>query len=107
MSKQNSKSLETTNVKGNVPERSGNSEKLPNTNESNVSNKITDGIIRAFIVKRRKALIDQEDLKSDIVSYETSEGRIINLISFSAIIFCLLLNIMVLHTGCVSKICTL
>ena len=47
------------------------------------SNTVADTIINAFIVKRRKALIDQEEFKicrSSQHSYETSEKRLIALI---------------------------
>ena len=47
--------------------------------------KIIDGIIKAFTVKRRQALIDLED--SDNVDYETSEKRLIFLASILAILF--------------------
>ena len=47
--------------------------------------KIVDGIIKAFTVKRRKALIDLED--RDNVDYETSEKRLIYLASILALLF--------------------
>ena len=50
---------------------------------------VTDAIIKAFIVKRRKAMIDQEDNQEDNVDYETSEQRLMIL----AIIFAFILTI--------------
>ena len=47
------------------------------------SNTVADKIINAFIVKRRRALIDQEEFKIcrfSQHSYETSEKRLIALI---------------------------
>ena len=40
---------------------------------------VTDAIIKAFTVKRRKAMIDEIDNDDDIVDYETSERRILTL----------------------------
>ena len=37
---------------------------------------VTDAIIKAFIVKRRKAMIDEEDKEEDNVDYETSARRL-------------------------------
>ena len=37
---------------------------------------VTDAIIKAFTVKRRKAMIDEEDKEEDNVDYETSERRL-------------------------------
>lgn len=50
---------------------------------------VTDAIIKAFIVKRRKAMIDQEDNEEDNVDYETSEQRLMIL----AILFAFILTI--------------
>ena len=50
---------------------------------------VTDAIIKAFIVKRRKAMIDQEDNQEDNVDYETSEQRLMIL----AILFAFILTI--------------
>ena len=60
------------------------------------STKITNAIIKAFIVKRRKAMIDQDNQNSDLVSYETSEERIINLMSFIAILSCIIVSALAL-----------
>ena len=58
------------------------------------SNTVADTIINAFIVKRRKALIDQEELESDLVSYETSEKRLIFLAAILALSLCLIISIL-------------
>ena len=41
-------------------------------------------------------MIDQDDQNNDLVSYETSEERIINLMSFIAILSCLIVSALVL-----------
>ena len=46
--------------------------------DSNKEN-VIDKIIDAFIVKRRKALIDQEDYEEDIIDYEASVQRLFGL----------------------------
>ena len=71
-------------------------EKLSNLSTNKSNNNIADGIIRTFIAKRRKALIDQEDNKDDLVSYETSEERVVYLMSFSAIIICVISSTLIL-----------
>ena len=47
-------------------------------NDSNKEN-VIDKIIDAFIVKRRKALIDEEDYEEDIIDYEASVQRLFGL----------------------------
>ena len=37
---------------------------------------VTDKVIQAFTVKRRKALIDQEEYEEDLVNYEVSVKRL-------------------------------
>ena len=58
------------------------------------SNTIADTIINAFIVKRRKALVDQEEFEIDIVSYETSEKRLIVLAAILSFFLCLIISIL-------------
>ena len=58
------------------------------------SNTVADTIINAFIVKRRKALIDQEEFAIDLVSYETSEKRLIVLAAILALSLCLIISIL-------------
>ena len=58
------------------------------------SNTVADTIINAFIVKRRKALIDQEEFEIDLVSYETSEKRLIVLAAILALSLCLIISIL-------------
>ena len=54
------------------------------------SSTLADVIIKALIAKRRKAIIDQEDAESDLVSYETSEKRIMILASILAVMLCVI-----------------
>ena len=42
---------------------------------------VTDKVIKAFTVKRRKALIDQEEYEEDLVDYEVSVKRLFILVS--------------------------
>ena len=58
------------------------------------SNAVADRIINAFIVKRRKALIDQEEFEIDLVSYEASEKRLIILEAILALSLCLVISIL-------------
>ena len=62
-------------------------------NTGDESNTVADTIINAFIVKRRKALVDQEEFEIDIVSYETSEKRLIVLAAILALSFCFIISI--------------
>ena len=62
--------------------------------EAKNSSTLADKIISAFIVKRRKAIIDQEDAESDLVSYETSEERIIILGSILALLLCVISSLL-------------
>ena len=55
---------------------------------------VTDAIIKAFTVKRRKAMIDEEDNDDDNVDYETSERRLIILAIILAFIFIIFATIM-------------
>ena len=58
---------------------------------------VTDAIIKAFTVKRRKAMIDEEDNDDDNVDYETSEQRLIILaiiLAFILIIFATIMTIL-------------
>ena len=54
-----------------------NCQKLKIQNEDKVRKEnFTDALINAFVVKRRKAMIDQEDIEEDNVDYETSVRRL-------------------------------
>ena len=55
---------------------------------------VTDAIIKAFTVKRRKAMIDEEDNDDDNVDYETSEQRLIILAIILAFILIIFATIM-------------
>ena len=55
---------------------------------------VTDAIIKAFTVKRRKAMIDEEDNDDDNVDYETSERRLIILATILAFILIIFATIM-------------
>ena len=55
---------------------------------------VTDAIIKAFTVKRRKAMIDEEDKEEDNVDYETSERRLFILAIILASILIILATIM-------------
>ena len=55
---------------------------------------VTDAIIKAFTVKRRKAMIDEEDKEEDNVDYETSERRLFILAIILASILIIFATIM-------------
>ena len=55
---------------------------------------VTDAIIKAFTVNRRKAMIDEEDKEEDNVDYETSEQRLFILAIILASILIILATIM-------------
>ena len=57
---------------------------------SKVIKKVTDNIIKAFTVQRRRALIDQADAEEDLVDYATSVRRLFNLAILLASILCLI-----------------
>ena len=72
------------------------SEKTESDNhpETLKGSEVTDAIIKAFTVKRRKAMIDQADDNVDNVDYETSVRRLffmaigkVKLLSFTFLIF--------------------
>ena len=65
-----------------------------NKNTAFDSNAVADRIINAFIVKRRKALIDQEEFEIDLVSYEASEKRLIILEAILALSLCFVISIL-------------
>ena len=78
-------------------------ESMSNVCKDSVYDKIADGIIKAFTVRRRNALIDQDDIKSEIVSYETSENRIIYLMSFSATLLAIFMSTLIVNNSDVSS----
>ena len=52
-----------------------------NADEEVQQEDVTDMFIKVFIVKKRKALIDQEDVEDDIVDYEESVRRLFVLVT--------------------------
>ena len=87
--KQNS---DTKNLSESEIQNNGNtkSNRKDQVNKENV----TDAIIKAFTVKRRKAMIDEEDNDDDNVDYETSERRLIILATILAFILIIFATIM-------------
>ena len=75
---------ENPNIELESLETPSDEEELPKIEITEVQNEgdkvrkenFTDALIKAFVVKRRKAMIDQEDIEEDNVDYETSVRRL-------------------------------
>ena len=75
---------ENPNIELESLETPSDEEELPKIEITEVQNEgdkvrkenFTDTLIKAFVVKRRKAMIDQEDIEEDNVDYETSVRRL-------------------------------
>ena len=75
------------NLLENEPSKNGIGKGKKQERDKEHKENVTDAIIKAFTVKRRKAMIDEEDKEEDNVDYETSARRLFILaIIFAAIL---------------------